>query len=68
MADKLVTPVAKVYVLVVVSLAEFCIETFNVDVSASTLGIINLWSTSVLSTVYLNVTSVPSKIDKLENL
>ena len=54
--------------LVVVSLAEFCTDTFNVDVSASTLGIINLWSTSVLSTVYLNVTSVPSKTDKLENL
>ena len=56
------------YVLVVVSLEEFCIETFSVVVSALTLGTINLWSTSALSTVYLNVTSVPSKIDKLENL
>ena len=54
--------------LVVVSLAEFCIETFNVDVSALTLGIINLWSTSVLSTVYLNVTNVPSNTGILENL
>jgi len=57
-----------VYVLVVVSLAEFCTETFNVEVSAVTLGTINLWSTSVLSTVYLNVTKVPSKIGILENL
>ena len=56
------------YVLVVVSLAEFCTETFNVEVSAVTLGTINLWSTSVLSTVYLNVTKVPSKIGILENL
>ena len=42
--------------------------TFNVDVSALTLGIINLWSTSVLSAVYLNVTKVPSKIEILEKV
>ena len=36
------------------------VEIFNVEVSALTLGTINLWSTSVLSTVYLNVTKVPS--------
>ena len=41
-----------VYVLVVESLDEFCTFTFNVDVSAKLLGIVNFWSTSDESTVY----------------
>ena len=43
------------------SLDEFCIVTLSVDVSILLLGKINAWSGSEVSTVYLNVTSVPSK-------
>ena len=52
----------------VVSVVEFWTVTFKVDVSALTLGITNFWSTSVLSTVYLKVTKVPSYKFTFENL
>ena len=42
--------------------------TFKVDVSALGLGIINFWSTSVSSTVYLNLTKVPSYKVTLEKV
>ena len=44
------------------SVAEFCIVTVNVEVSASALGIINLKSTSDVFTVKLKLANVPSYI------
>ena len=57
--------VAFVYVVVVVSEEEVCTFTVRVLVSARLSVIINLWSTSELSTRYFVVTYVPSYISVL---
>ena len=52
--------VALVYVLVKVSLADVCTFTISVVVSALASSIINLCSSSELSTRYFDVIQVPS--------
>ena len=52
--------VAFVYVVVVVSDAEFWTLTVSVVVSARTSVNVNLWSTSLLSTKYFVFVYVPS--------
>ena len=68
MSSNVLYPVAKVYVVELVSVELVWTFTVNVDVSANSLGIINLWSASALSAVYLKVVKVPSIISRLENV